>query len=170
MVWGSLYPTLFGGAMKGLASTLRWASRTIAALAGGRFPFGANDRGANCGLLFAEGRGRRIRERLGLQIHFLPLFKTVAESEFALEFVEREEQEFADEGQVGGIAGRDAVLGDGFVKFAEGEVDVRSSHEAASESGSEFGAEAVGFRDLALSASPALVRQDGVAPPAFLYS
>src|SRR6266699_1086836 len=162
MVWGSLYPTLFGGAMKGLASTLRWASRTIAALAGGRFPFGANDRGANCGLLFAEGRGRRIRERLGLQIHFLPLFKTVAESEFALEFV--------DEGQVGGIAGRDAVLGDGFVKFAEGEVDVRSSHEAASESGSEFGAEAVGFRDLALSASPALVRQDGVAPPAFLYS
>ena len=56
-------------------------------------------------------------------------------------------------GEVGGIAGRDTVLGDGFVEFAEGEVDVRGGHEPAGEGGSELGAEAVGFRDLALGAS-----------------
>jgi len=104
-------------------------------------------------LLLAEGDRRRIRERLSVQVHFFPLFIIVAKIEFVLAFVEGEKQEFADEGEVGGIAGRDAVLGDGFVEFAEGEVDVRGGHEPAGEGGSELGAEAVGFRDLALGAS-----------------
>jgi len=104
-------------------------------------------------LLLAEGGGREISERLGLHVHLQPSLIIVVNIEFPLEFVEGEEQEFADEGQVGGGSGRDAVLGDGFIEFAEGEVDVRGSHEAASESDSEFGAETIGFGNLALGAS-----------------
>ena len=117
------------------------------------FPVSANDRGANSGLVFTEGDGRWIRESLGLHIHFHPLLIVVLHIEFALEFVEGKEQEFADEGQVGGVARRDAVLSDGFEELAEGEVDVGGGHEPASESGGEFGAELVRFDDLALGAS-----------------
>jgi hypothetical protein len=56
-------------------------------------------------MLRADGNGRRIRERFGFQIHFFPMFIIIGEIEFLLEFVKGEEQEFADEGQVGGIAG-----------------------------------------------------------------
>lgn len=139
--------------MRRLTTASCWASCTIFARAGSCFPASTNDRGAICGLLLAEGDGRGIRERFGFQVHFFPLFIVVAKFEFALEFVEGEEQEFADEGQVGGIARRDAVLGDGLEEFAEGEVDVGGGHESASESGSEFGAEAIRFHDLALGAS-----------------
>src|SRR5207247_7280635 len=153
MAWASLYPSDMDGAMRRLATTCRWAACTTLARAGSSLPARANDRDAIRGLLSRWQRSRGIRERFGLHVHFVPLFIIVVKIEFPLEFVEGQEQEFADEGQVGGSSGRDAVLGDGFVQFAEGEVDVRGSHEAASESDSEFGAEAVGFRDLALGAS-----------------
>src|SRR5437879_6501831 len=129
MAWASLYPSDMDGAMRRLATTLRWASCTIFARAGSGSPAGANDRGAICGLLLAEGGGRGISERLRLRVHLQPSLIIVVKIEFPLEFVEGEEQEFADEGQVGGSSGRDAVLGDGFVKFAEGEVDVRGRSE-----------------------------------------
>jgi hypothetical protein len=104
-------------------------------------------------LLFTGGDGRRIRETPGLHIHFRPLLVVVVHVEFALHLVDRKKQEFADESQVGGVAGRYAVLSDGFVEFAKGEIDVRGGHEPASEGGGEFGAEAVGFDDLALGTS-----------------
>src|SRR5260370_3555570 len=115
MVWRSLYLTEFEGAMRRLATALRWASCIVPVWAGSRFPVRANDRGFNSGMLRADGDGRRIRERFGFQIHFFPMFIIIGEIEFFLEFVEGEEQELADEGQVGGIARRHAVLGDGFV-------------------------------------------------------
>src|SRR6266516_3198209 len=153
MAWASLYPSDMDGAMRRLATTLRWASCTIFARASSDSPARTNERSAICGLLLAEGGGREISERLGLHVHLQPSLIIVVNIEFPLEFVEGEEQEFADEGQVGGGSGRDAVLGDGFIEFAEGEVDVRGSHEAASESDSEFGAEVIGFGNLALGAS-----------------
>jgi hypothetical protein len=153
MVWRSLYLTHLDGAMRRPATTSRWASCAIFAPADSRFPVGTNDRGAIRGLLFPEGDDRGIGERDGVPAHSFPSLKIVLKTEFALEFVEGAEQEFADEGEVGGVAGRDAVLGDSLEEFAEGEVDVRSGHEPASESGSEFGAKAIRFHDLALGAS-----------------
>jgi len=114
---------------------------------------GANDCVAISGLLLAEGEGRWIGKRLGIQVHFFPNFRIILKTDFVLKFVEGEEQELADEGEVAGVAGRDAVLGDGLKEFAEDEVDVRGGHETAGESGGELGAEAVRFDDFALGAS-----------------
>jgi hypothetical protein len=139
--------------MRRLATALRRTSYTIFAWTDSRFPFRANDRGPIRGLLFPGGDGRGIGERDGVPAHFFPSLKIVLKIEFALELVEGAEQEFADEGEVSGVAGRDAVLGDSLEEFAEGEVDVRGGHESASESGSEFGAKAIRFHDLALGAS-----------------
>lgn len=135
------------------ATTLRWAFCIVFAPADSRSPASASDRGAHCGLLFPGGDGRGIGERDGVPAHSFPSLKIVLKTEFALEFVEGAEQEFADEGEIGGVAGRDAVLGDSLEEFAEGEVNVRGGHESASESGSEFGAKAIRFHDLALGAS-----------------
>src|SRR6266699_1811695 len=122
MAWASLYPSDMDGAMRRLATTLRWASCTIFARASSDSPARTNERSAICGLLLAEGGGRGISERLGLHVHLQPSLIIVVNIEFPLE-------------------------------FAEGEVDVRGSHEAASESDSEFGAEVIGFGNLALGAS-----------------
>src|SRR6266566_2094061 len=122
MAWASLYPSDMDGAMRRLATTLRWASCTIFARASSDSPARTNERSAICGLLLAEGGGRGISERLGLHVHLQPSLIIVVNIEFPLEFV-------------------------------EGEVDVRGSHEAASESDSEFGAEVIGFGNLALGAS-----------------
>ena len=137
---------------RGLAAILSWALLMICARADRRFRASANDRGAVCGLLLSEGGGRRIGKRLGLQAHLFPLFKIVLKTEFALDFVKGEEQELADEGEVGGVAGRDAVLGDGLEEFAEHEVDVCGGHQSAGKRSGELGAEPVGFDNLALSA------------------
>src|SRR6266852_5114374 len=140
MGWASLYLTHLDGAMRRLASALRWASCTIFVRAGSRLPVSANDRGAIRGLLLAEGDGRWIGERNGVLLHVFPGFVFVLEFVFILEITEGKEQKFADEGQVGGVARRDAVLRDGLEEFAEDEVDVRGGHESAREAGSEFGA------------------------------
>src|SRR6266700_2741572 len=135
------------------ADVLRWLLPMICAWAHSRSLPGANDRVAISGLLLAEGEGRWIGKRLGIQVHFFPHFRIILKTDFVLKFVEGEEQELANEGEVAGVAGRDAVLGDGLKEFAEDEVDVRGGHETAGESGGELGAEAVRFDDLALGAS-----------------
>jgi len=125
----------------------------ICAWADSRSSLRASNRAANGGLLLAESEGRWIGKRLGIQVHFFPHFRIILKTDFVLKFVEGEEQELANEGEVAGVAGRDAVLGDGLKEFAEDEVDVRGGHETAGESGGELGAEAVRFDDLALGAS-----------------
>jgi hypothetical protein len=69
------------------------------------------------------GAGRWMGESDGVRAHLFPSLKIVLKAEFLLEFAEREEEELADEGQIGGGAGRDAVVGDGPEEFAEGEID-----------------------------------------------
>lgn len=149
-----------------LAARLRLTSCAIFFIGAGkrfRFPVSANDRGANDGLVFSRlvftslvfigGDGRRIRETLGLHVQFDPMLVVAAHIEFGLQLVEGKKQEFANEGQVGGVAWRCAVLGDGLVELAKGKIDVRGGHEPARESGGEFGAEAVGFDNLTLGTS-----------------
>jgi hypothetical protein len=58
------------------------------------------------------------------------------------------EQEVADVSEDGGVAGRDAVLGEGGEEFAENEVDVRGGQEVAGERSRELGAESLGFEEL----------------------
>ena len=48
-----------------------------------------------------------------LVLHGLPGLEAVFEFVFVFEIAERDEEEFADESEGGGGAGRDAVLGDG---------------------------------------------------------
>src|SRR5216683_5562581 len=153
MFWRSLYPTELGGAMRRLAITLCRASGTIFARACSGSRAGANDRGAVCELLFPRGDGRRIGKRDGVLLHVSPGFVFVLEFVFILKITEGEEQELANEGEISGVAGRDAVLGYGFEEFAEDEVDVRGGHESAGKRSGELGAEAIGFDNLPLGAS-----------------
>src|SRR5258708_23199967 len=125
----------------------------ICAWADSRSSLRASNGAANGGLLLVESEGRWIGQRLGIEVHFFPNCSIILKSDCVLKFVEGEEQELANEGEVAGVAGRDAVLGDGLKEFAEDEVDVRGGHESAGESGGELGAEAVRFDDLALGAS-----------------
>ncbi len=158
MVCASLYLSPLDGAMR-LAARLRLTSCTIFIVwADSGFPAIANDHGvigglAFSGLAFTKGGRRWVGETLGLHIHFDPMLMGVGHIELGLEFVKGEEQKFADEGQVGGIAGWDAVLGDGFEEFAEDEIDVRGGHEPAGKRGGKFGAEAIRFDDLPLGTS-----------------
>src|SRR5216684_5809050 len=118
------------GAMRLLATTLHRAFCFVVGRVDRRFPVRARDfhvraniracgRGAICGLLHSQGDGSGIGEGPGFQVHFFPMLIVVAKFEFGLEFVKGEEQKFADEGQVGGVAGRDTVLGNGLVEFAK---------------------------------------------------
>src|SRR5260370_35433752 len=97
MVWRSLYLTEFEGAMRRLATALRWASCIVPVWAGSRFPVRANDRGFSGGMLRADGNGGRIRERFGFQIHCFAMFISLGDIEFVLEFLKGEKQEFADD-------------------------------------------------------------------------
>ena len=75
--------------------------------------------------LRAWGNGfGRTGEGDGVALHGFPVFVIVVKAIFGLELVEGLEQELGDEGQVGGDARLDAVLGDGFEQFAEDEVDI----------------------------------------------
>src|SRR5258708_21710822 len=122
----------------------------ICAWADSRSSLRASNGAANGGLLLVESEGRWIGKRLGIQVHFFPHFRIILKTDFVLKFVEGEEQELANEGEVAGVAGRDAVLGDGLKEFAEDEVDVRGGHESAGGSGGELGAQAVRFQGFAL--------------------
>ena len=66
-----------------------------------------------------------IGEPDGLVFHGLPLLEVVFEAVFVFEVAERDEEEFADESEGGGGAGRDAVLGDGLKELAQNEIDIR---------------------------------------------
>ena len=118
---------------------------------GGRLVTTQNGRNGR-GLLARGIKRRRTRERSGVTLHLDPLLKLVFEFEFVFELVQREKQEFADEGQVGSAAWRDTILRDGLIELAEGEIDIRGGHEPPRESGGELGAESVGFDNLALGA------------------
>jgi hypothetical protein len=65
---------------------LRWALLTIGTRASARFPLRGSDSSALGGWLLPVGDRRGIGERLGVQIHFFPLFIIVAKIEFVLEF------------------------------------------------------------------------------------
>jgi hypothetical protein len=62
------------------------------------------------------------------------------------------EKKLADVGEQGGVAGRDAVLGDGGEEFAEDVVDIGGGVEVAGERSGDAFAEAFGFEELALGA------------------
>jgi hypothetical protein len=62
------------------------------------------------------------------------------------------EKKLADVGQQGGVAGREAVLGDGGEEFAEDVVDIGGSVKVAGKRSGEVPAEAFGFEELALGA------------------
>jgi len=93
-----------------------------------------------------------IGEPDGLVFHGLPLLEVVFEAVFVFEVAEGDEEEFADESEVGGGAGRDAVLGDGLKQLAENEIDVGGGHVLAGDGRGELGAEQIGFDDLAFGA------------------
>lgn len=94
-----------------------------------------------------------IGEVDGTVFHLLPGLEVVFESVFLLQVAERGEEKFADEGKVRGVAGRDAVLGDGFEELAENEIDVRGGHELTGDGRGQLGTEAVRFDNLALGTS-----------------
>jgi hypothetical protein len=62
------------------------------------------------------------------------------------------EQELADIGEGDGVAGGDAVLGDGGEEFAEDEIDVGGGEEIAGNGGGNLGAKLVRFQELLLRA------------------
>jgi len=88
----------------------------------------------------------------GFVLHLFPGFKLVFEVVFLFEVAKGDEKEFADEGEGGCVARRDAILGDGLEELAENEIDVCGSHEWTGNRRGELGAEKIGFDDLALGA------------------
>jgi hypothetical protein len=72
----------------------------------------------------------------------------VGEGEFLLYVREAREHDLAEEGQGGGFAEGDAVLGGGDKEFAEDMVDVGGGEEIAVEGGGDFAAQALGLEEL----------------------
>jgi hypothetical protein len=62
------------------------------------------------------------------------------------------EKKLADVGEQGGVARRDAILGDGGEEFAEDVVDVGGGVEVSGKRSGEVPAKAFGFEELALGA------------------
>jgi hypothetical protein len=74
----------------------------------------------------------------------------VVERKLQLHAREGREHDLAEEGEGGGFARRDTVLGDGDKEFAEDVVDVGGGKEIAVEGGGDFVAEALGLEELKL--------------------
>ena len=74
----------------------------------------------------------------------------VGERKFLFHAREGREHDLAEEGEGGGFARRDTVLGDGDKEFAEDVVDVGGGEEIAVEGGGDFVAEALGLEELKL--------------------
>lgn len=109
------------------------------------------------------GRGRIRRRGLGVQVwwirywdgpvdHAGPGIVGVFELGFGLYGGYGMEEQLADIGENGGVAGRDTVLGEGGEDFAEDVIDVGGGVEMAGERGGQFGAETARFDDLHLFA------------------
>ena len=71
---------------------------------------------------------------------------------FVLDITEGVEQEVADVSEDGGVAGRNAVLGEGGEELAEDKVDVGGGQEVAGERSGELGTESLGYEELLLLA------------------
>jgi hypothetical protein len=84
----------------------------------------------------------------GLLAHFIPLIEVVRKLEFRFDAPDRGEEKLADVSESGGIARRNAILGDSGVEFAEYVVHVGCGHVIAGQGLGEFGAETVGFEEL----------------------
>jgi hypothetical protein len=78
----------------------------------------------------------------------VPDFVRVVEREFFLDGGDGVKKKLADVREDGGVARRNAVLGDGGEEFAEDMVDVRGSEEIPVVGGGDFCAEAVRFAEL----------------------
>jgi hypothetical protein len=98
----------------------------------------------------AIGEWRRAGEGGGVGHRFSPLVKFVLEAKLLLHEGDRGEHDLAEVGEVGGFAGRDAVLGDGDKEFAEDVVDVGGGEEIPVEGGGNFFAQALGLEELKL--------------------
>jgi hypothetical protein len=91
------------------------------------------------------------RERGGGVVqHFFPVVEFVVERKLQLHAREGGEHDLAEEGEGGGFARRDTVLGDGDKEFAEDVVDVGGGEEIAVEGGGNFVAEALGLEEFEL--------------------
>lgn len=67
---------------------------------------------------------------------------------FVLDITEGVEQEVTDVSEDGGVAGRNAVLGEGGEELAEDEVDVGGGQEVAGERSRKLGTESLGYEEL----------------------
>jgi len=121
-------------------------------------------RGSGWVIQSRSGDGGWRREGFGVVEEVVPLVEAVGEGEFGLNAGYGLEEELADIGESGGVAGRDAVLGDGGVEASEDVVDVGGGHEVAGKGLREFGAEAAGLLKLefGVSVGQAEVRVSGV--------
>lgn len=91
-----------------------------------------------------------IGERDGPLEHALPLLEGVLKVEFPFDAGDGVEEELANEGENGGVAGGNAILGDGGEEFAENEVDVGGGEEVAADGGGDFRAKLMRFQELLL--------------------
>src|SRR5260370_5451091 len=98
------------------------------------------------------GRGGGTGKRGGFCQHSVPRLVFVYEGVFLFDAGDGVKHELADVGEDGGVAGRDAVLGQGGEECAEDEVDVGGGHELAGDGGGDLGTEALGFKKLHLVA------------------
>lgn len=72
--------------------------------------------------------------------------------EFLLDAREGVEEELADVGENGGVAGWNAILGDGGEELAEDEVDVGGGEEVAADGGGDFRTKLMRLEELLLGA------------------
>ena len=99
-------------------------------------------RGVGVGEGGRGGEGRGVGQGVG------PLVKFVVEGELLFDVREAREHDLAEEGEGGGFAEGDTVLGCGDEEFAEDVVDVGGGEEIAVEGGGDFAAEALGLEEL----------------------
>jgi len=90
----------------------------------------------------------RVGEGDGAIEHRFPRLEFIVKFVFVFDITEGVEQEVADVSENGGVAGRDAVLGEGGEEFAEDEVDVGGGQEVAGERSRKLGAESLGHEEL----------------------
>jgi hypothetical protein len=94
------------------------------------------------------GEGGGTGEWRGVGHCFSPLVEFVLELKLLLHEGDRGEHDLAEEGEVGGFAKGDTVLGGGDEEFAEDVVDVGGGEEIAVEGGADFVAQALGLEAL----------------------
>jgi hypothetical protein len=91
-------------------------------------------------------------KREGLAEHVFPGAEVMSGGEFLLDLGEGAEEELADVGECGGVAGRNAIVGEEGEEFSQDVVEVIGGLEVAGEGG-ELGADAVQFEELLFLAS-----------------